>query len=126
MREAGLAPEWIDAPENTRQYGYRVLTDHIERHGVPHALFCENDELAVGGYRALSERGLRISQDIAVIGCDDTDEGRFLSPALTTISQPIEALCRHGWAFLKCRMEDRTLERQQLRLLATLTRRESH
>jgi LacI family transcriptional regulator len=126
MVEAGLPPVLIHSPANTRIHGRQALLDHLGQCGVPEAVFCQNDELAMGCYRALHERGLRIPDDVAVIGCDDIDEGQFLTPALTTISQPISALCETGWAFLKNRMEDRTCALQQAMLPASLTLRESH
>ena len=53
---------------------------------APDALFCANDLLAQGAIRALHEAGLRVPDDVAVIGFDDIDEGRYSVPSLTTIS----------------------------------------
>jgi DNA-binding LacI/PurR family transcriptional regulator len=128
MTAAGLEAQLIHTPENlfTRACGYEALRNHIEQEGVPEAVFCMNDTFAVGCYRALQETGLRIPDDVAVIGCDDTEEGSFLSPSLTTISQPIDALCRGGWELLKRRIENREGERQQIVLPASLRVRRSH
>ncbi len=126
MAEAGLPPLLIHSPANSRAQGRRALLDYLENQGVPEAVFCQNDELAMGCYRALRERGLQVPGDVAVIGCDGIDEGQFLTPALTTISQPVAALCSQGWAFLKRRIEDRTCPLQQAVLPASLVLRESH
>jgi DNA-binding LacI/PurR family transcriptional regulator len=128
MMAADLPIQLIHTPANlyTRACGYQALRDSIEQKGVPEAVFCMNDTFAVGCYRALQERGLRIPDDVAVIGCDDTEEGSFLAPTLTTISQPIDMLCRSGWELLKRRMEDRTCDRQQRILPASLRLRDSH
>jgi DNA-binding LacI/PurR family transcriptional regulator len=128
MAAASLPIKLIHTPENTytRACGYEALRNYIQQEGVPEAVFCMNDTFAVGCYRALQETGLRIPDDVAVIGCDDTEEGSFLSPSLTSISQPIDALCRGGWELLKRRMEDRKCERQHTVIPASLTRRESH
>jgi DNA-binding LacI/PurR family transcriptional regulator len=126
MQEAGLPTELLPASANTRFEGHRILSARIKEQKPPEAIFCANDELAVGCYRALRERGLRIPEDVALIGCDDIDEGKYLDPPLTTIAQPIEMLCKRGWEFLKCRIEDRNCAHQRELLPGMLTLRESH
>lgn len=54
----------------------------------PTAVFCGNDLLALGLMRGLAKQGIRIPQDMAVVGYDDVDFANVLSPPLTTISQP--------------------------------------
>jgi LacI family transcriptional regulator len=54
----------------------------------PTAVFCANDLLALGLMRGLAKRGIRIPQDIAIVGYDDVDFANVLSPPLTTIRQP--------------------------------------
>lgn len=53
------------------------------------ALVCTNDQMAVGAYQAIHEAGLRVPEDISVIGFDGLDIGNYLAPALTTVYQPI-------------------------------------
>jgi len=53
---------------------------------APEAVFCYNDMLALGALRTLWERGVRVPQDIAVIGFDNVDDGRYATPSLSTIS----------------------------------------
>jgi LacI family transcriptional regulator len=54
----------------------------------PDAIFCANDMMALGCYDALRELGLRIPQDVAVIGFDDREIAQFMRPALTTLILP--------------------------------------
>jgi LacI family transcriptional regulator len=54
----------------------------------PTAIFCANDLMALGCYEALTELGLRIPEDVAVIGYDDREIARFMRPPLTTILLP--------------------------------------
>jgi len=51
----------------------------------PDALFCFNDLLALGALRRLHELGLRVPHDMAVVGVDDVEDGRWSVPTLTTI-----------------------------------------
>jgi len=55
----------------------------------PTALFCANDEIAMGVYAAAAERRLSIPTDLAITGWDDIPVTRFLSPGLTTVRQPL-------------------------------------
>jgi DNA-binding LacI/PurR family transcriptional regulator len=67
---------------------YRAVSERI-RHGLDFtAIFCAFDISAVGVYRALLEAGLKMPEDISVIGFDDLYWTRFLCPPLTTIHQP--------------------------------------
>jgi LacI family transcriptional regulator, repressor for deo operon, udp, cdd, tsx, nupC, and nupG len=53
---------------------------------VPDAVFCFNDLTAIGAIRTLLSRGYRVPDDVAVIGIDDIEDGRFMTPSLSTIS----------------------------------------
>jgi LacI family transcriptional regulator, repressor for deo operon, udp, cdd, tsx, nupC, and nupG len=54
----------------------------------PTAVFCYNDATALGAMRAARAAGLRIPQDLSVVGFDDIDLAPYLDPPLTTIAQP--------------------------------------
>lgn len=60
----------------------------------PTAIFSANDQMALGAYRALGEVGLRIPDDISVVGFDDIEEAVDFSPPLTTIAQDWDLLGR--------------------------------
>jgi LacI family repressor for deo operon, udp, cdd, tsx, nupC, and nupG len=61
-----------------------ALLDHPK--GPPDAVFCYNDLLALGAIRTLLSRGVRVPEDVAVVGFDDIETGRFNTPSLTTVS----------------------------------------
>jgi LacI family transcriptional regulator len=65
----------------------------------PTAIFCANDRMAVGCYEALKERGLTIPGDVSVIGFDDEEIARHLTPPLTTLVLPHREMGR--WAVEK-------------------------
>jgi LacI family transcriptional regulator len=64
----------------------------LDRTEQPTALVCASDEVALGAYRAVTDRGLRPGHDIAVTGWDDIQLARFVTPALTTVRQPMTRL----------------------------------
>jgi LacI family transcriptional regulator len=69
----------------------------------PTAIFCANDRMAVGCYEAIKELGLRIPDDVSVVGYDDEEVARHLSPKLTTLVLPHRAMGR--WAVEKALAE---------------------
>lgn len=60
------------------------------------AIFVANDQMATGSLRALAEAGLRVPEDVSVVGFDDIPEAAFLQPPLTTIRQDFAALGREA------------------------------
>jgi DNA-binding LacI/PurR family transcriptional regulator len=60
----------------------------------PDAVFAYNDPMAIGAMRVLHERGLRVPEDVAVVGFDDVIEGRFGAVTLTSVSPDKEAIGR--------------------------------
>ena len=56
------------------------------------ALVCMNDRMALGALRALQRHGTRVPEEVAVVGFDGIEEGRFVTPPLTTVQQPLGEL----------------------------------
>lgn len=54
----------------------------------PDGVFCQSDYLAIGAMRAVHEAGLRVPEDIAIVGFDDIDAAIMVDPRLTTIAPP--------------------------------------
>lgn len=72
--------------------GYAV-TQELLATGVPFtALISFNDATAIGAIRALRNAGLRVPEDVSVIGFDDIESAGYLSPSLTTLRQPLEQM----------------------------------
>lgn len=69
----------------TEESGYEVANQIIEANDLPEAVFCANDQMALGFMRAMEEHQLSAPRDIAVVGFDDVQISRFARPSLTTI-----------------------------------------
>jgi LacI family transcriptional regulator len=67
----------------------RRLLDRAER---PDAVFCSSDGMAIGAMTAIEESGLRIPEDVAVVGFDDSEHARLVTPALTSVRQDLIGL----------------------------------
>jgi LacI family transcriptional regulator len=65
----------------------RILCLSCEK---PTAMVCANDMMAVAAINAIRDRGLKVPEDIAVVGYDDTDVSKFFNPAITTIRPSLE------------------------------------
>ncbi len=77
----------IDLPEyRGGACGYEGAKKLILEKNVPRALFCEQDEIALGAIRAFYEFGYKIPEDIAVVGWNDRSFGEFSMPSLSTIN----------------------------------------
>ena len=74
--------------------GAAAMRALLALHEPPDAVFCFSDMLAVGAISALHQAGLRIPEDVAIVGFDDVDDARFTVPPLTTISPDKEAIGR--------------------------------
>lgn len=94
MKEYGLIinDQYILESDFSFEGGYRLVQQLLQQHILPDAIFAAGDEMAVGAMRAIQEKGLSIPQDIAVTGFDNIRLSRFVTPRLTTISQPIYEL----------------------------------
>lgn len=68
--------------------GYECTRKLLSLKDRPTAIFCQNDRMAIGCYEALKEAGLRIPEDMSVVGYDDEEISRHLVPQLTTVVLP--------------------------------------
>src|SRR5215469_10762452 len=82
----------IDADDPTPRLGYPFAKQLLARQKPFTALFAYNDISAIGAIRALQEQGLRVPQDISVIGFDDIPGAAFYTPSLTTVRQPLNRM----------------------------------
>jgi DNA-binding LacI/PurR family transcriptional regulator len=97
-------------PQFGRQDGYEGMRSLLELPEPPDAVFAYNDLLAIGAMHAILQTDLRIPQDIAVIGFDDIEDGRFSNPTLTTISPDKERIGRLAVRQLIARVEGKPVD----------------
>ena len=91
----------------------------------PTALFCENDEMAIGALKRIRQSGLRVPEDISLVGFDDIPFAAYCDPPLTTISQPAEAFGQRAVEMLIALIEKKPLAERHVVLPFELTLRES-
>jgi LacI family transcriptional regulator len=82
----------IDTDDPTPMLGYPFAKQLLGRGKPFTALFAYNDISAIGAIRALQEQGLRVPQDVSVMGFDDIPGAAFHTPSLTTVRQPLKRM----------------------------------
>jgi len=91
----------------------------------PDAVFCADDLIAVGAMRALADLRLRVPEDVAVVGMDDTELARMSTPALSSVSLGSAERARLAAGLLLDRLKDPTLAPRHLTVAPHLVVRES-
>jgi DNA-binding LacI/PurR family transcriptional regulator len=91
----------------------------------PDAIFAYNDPMAIGAMRVIHERGLRVPEDIAVVGFDDVVEGRFGAVTLTSVSPDKEAIGRLAVESVLARLGGEPVEPRRVRAEHRVVARES-
>jgi LacI family transcriptional regulator len=84
--------------------GENLLARH--RSALPDAVVCANDQMAVGVLRSFAAAGVRVPEDVAVVGFDDVVLGSLYDPSLTTVHQPMSLLGERACARLLDRIAD--------------------
>ncbi|PIQ87596.1 MAG: hypothetical protein COV74_00100 [Candidatus Omnitrophica bacterium CG11_big_fil_rev_8_21_14_0_20_45_26] len=75
--------------------GYLKMLDMIQNvKPLPQAILCFNDDLAIGAIRALKEEKIRVPGQVAIMGYDGIERGKYVDPPLTSVRQPLEAMGR--------------------------------
>lgn len=88
-RELALPKELIFHGDYLRGSGGVAMRQILDLPERPHAVFASNDQMAADAVLAAQERGLRVPEDIAVVGFDDVPLASYVTPALTTVHQPV-------------------------------------
>jgi DNA-binding LacI/PurR family transcriptional regulator len=91
----------------------------------PTAIICANDSMALGAISSLQKAGLKVPDDISIIGFDDIHLAIQVTPALTTIAVPVDEIAARAFDMLESLINGKTLENRHVALDAHLVTRES-
>ncbi|SET35897.1 transcriptional regulator, LacI family [Kosakonia radicincitans] len=127
MTRAGLTIREGDEIESDFEFGggFDAMQTLLAMNERPQAVFIGNDAMAVGAYQALYQAGLKIPQDMAIVGYDDIELARYMTPPLTTIHQPKDELGELAIDVLIHRIAEPGLQQQRLQLTPILIERGS-
>lgn len=104
--------------------GYRATQNLLSRGRGFTALFAMSDVMAIGAIRALRDAGLRVPEDVSVMGLDGLTIGEYTTPRLSTVAQPIDSLAERGLELLRRNLEEDPQSRHEI-VPVTLWMRES-
>src|SRR4051794_8427996 len=112
LAAAGVMPEpELLAESNFRmEGGRRAARRLLDLNDPPTAIFAFNDNVAVGTLQAAQERGLRVPEDLSVVGFDDAEQAEIVTPALTTVRQPLAEMGRMAVSLLTRLLDGQRLE----------------
>ena len=89
------------------EIGYKPMQGLLEKTHDFTAIFCFNDIAAIGAIRALKDAGLRVPEDVSVVGFDDIQSAAYSTPSLTTVRQPLFEMGQRGAQILLERIANR-------------------
>jgi DNA-binding LacI/PurR family transcriptional regulator len=115
----------IKLRDSTPEMGFGPAIELLNRHVEFTALFCYNDISAFGAIRALMDHGLRVPDDVSVVGFDDIQSAAFHNPSLTTIRQPLNEMGRVAARILLQRIRGQASFPDSVPILPELVIRES-
>lgn len=121
-----IVPEYIATGDWTQPSGYKAMQQLLALPQRPTAVFIASDTMAVGAIRAVTEAGLNVPEDVAIVGFDDLPlVGAYANPPLSTIRQPIDAMSAHAVKLLVDQIERREPAAHHVRLPVELVVRGS-
>lgn len=105
--------------------GFKAMEELVKLPKTPTAVFCSNDDMAVGAMKAAQSSGLRVPEDISIIGFDDNVFDSYVTPALTTIMKQSKKVSIIGAEKLLDVLNKKQLESEQIYIDTKLIVRDS-
>jgi LacI family transcriptional regulator len=127
MASAGILPDTqlIRYSDWQIRGGEAAAEELLSHPDPPTAIFGFNDNVAIGALNAARRLGLRVPEDLSIVGFDDTFQSRIVWPQLTTVRQPLQELGRTGVSLLMRLLEGQRVEALRMELSTTLVVRAS-
>jgi LacI family transcriptional regulator len=120
-----FAPELVYEGDFQQLDGYAGTQALLDVPVPPTAIFASNDVMAMGVMDAVRSRGLRVPEDVSVIGFDDIPQSSMVHPALTTVNQPLEKMGRVATQKLLDLLQKPNSEAERIELPTELIIRDS-
>ena len=92
LRDAGLTDGLVAHGDFSFEGGRRALRKLLANRNPPSGVICSSDVIAIGAIQEARSAGLRVPQDLSVVGFDGIDASNWVDPPLTTVEQPIQAI----------------------------------
>jgi LacI family transcriptional regulator len=106
-------------------HGFAAASVLLDLEPQPTAIFAFNDNMAIGAMQAARERGLRVPDDLSIVGFDDLEEAALVTPALTTVRQPLAEMGRMAVSLLLRLLDKQRVETLRIELATKIVVRDS-
>lgn len=120
-----LKKKYVSISDYSIEGGYEAMQALLKIEPLPTAVFCFNDDMAVGAMKAVYDKKLRVPHDISIIGFDDSAIANYLVPALTTVSRPIKEISIEGARILLDKINGMNKKNKTMLLKTELKERDS-
>jgi DNA-binding LacI/PurR family transcriptional regulator len=111
LRDAGLPPGLCLEGDWSPGWAYETGLQLVREDRIPQAIFAASDHTALGLIRAFAENGVRVPDDVSIVGFDDIEGSDYFLPPLTTVRQDFTALALMSMDVLLGAMEGREVDR---------------
>jgi len=127
LERAGVSfdPDLVRYGDFHHEGGFQAAADLLDQPGRPTAVFAGSDQQAFGVYEAARQRGLRIPEDLSVVGFDELPVSRWASPPMTTVRQPLSEMGNAAAQMLGGLIDGTPLRSSRVELTTELVVRES-
>jgi len=127
LAAAGILPEPELIVESNFEIdqGLRGARRLLDLHEPPTAIFAFNDNIAIGALQAARERGVRVPEELSIVGFDDVEAAEIVTPQLTTIRQPLAEMGRMAVSVLERLIEGQRIEALHVELRTQLVVRQT-
>jgi LacI family transcriptional regulator len=116
---------FIEHGEGLKSSARTYIKEYIKNHGMPDALLCRNDDIAIGAYRGLCDMGIKVPEQVCITGCDGTEQTKYLEVPITTIDILSTGLDKRALELMLKRIKDPDAELTSLLLTPEISYRES-
>jgi LacI family transcriptional regulator len=120
-----IDPDLIAVSNFSLAGGFEAGEQLLDLDDPPTAIFAFNDPMAIGALRAARERGIRVPEELSVIGFDDAGVAEHTIPALTTVRQPLAEMGRMAVSLLTRLLDNQRVEAMRVELATALVPRET-
>ena len=120
-----LVDEWIQPGDWEVEGGYRAATNLLHLPNRPTAIFAANDLMALGAIYAIQDAGLRVPQDIAIVGYDNREFTWIVRPNITTVEMPVYEMGRIAADILLRQIADGLRETEEVKVKGELIIRDT-
>lgn len=117
--------DYIISGDYHMKSGYYGMKKLLKLSKVPTAVFCSNDDMAIGAIKAINDSKFRSPEDISIIGFDDIDFCEYSTPSLTTIKRPMKKISMLGCEKLLKLLGKKDLQGEKIYIKTELCIRES-